>query len=357
MGIESDQLVYDYLSRVGDAAQQQQLPSGERMRLVSTLRNEIDRQRGKFGGDSPAGVRRILGRLGAPDAVVRAAGGPRRPGAPEPLEPETPVVPPQRTGTGQPPPDPLSPGLPDRPDQADAVSLRKPVGPSAPADQPDWWRIDAGPASTPFGPPMDMTAGGESMSPEMAAAMSVPGFVGRVEVPEMLKPPPDDDDDEEEEAVEETGWRRWQRRLRLTRRGADGAGDGGVGDGDGIAGVEKVPARRPRLRQVAHPFLLLAAVLLLAGAALSWFAALAGGLLAYLSRRLSPAEKKWVVLGIPAASAVGGLVWLWGRLDGRWGEPIPENAMGQALSDTWPVAARTAAVALALYLVLRSRRR
>ncbi|MEV5132632.1 hypothetical protein AB0K87_19540, partial [Streptomyces sp. NPDC053705] len=73
MGIESDQLVFDYLSRVGDLAQQQQLSSGARMRLVATLRGEIDRQRGTDGSDSPAVVRRILGRLGAPGELVSAA--------------------------------------------------------------------------------------------------------------------------------------------------------------------------------------------------------------------------------------------------------------------------------------------
>lgn len=66
VGIESDQLVYDYLSRVGDLAQQQQLSSGARMRLVSTLRSEIDRQRATGGADSPAAVRRIIGGLGTP---------------------------------------------------------------------------------------------------------------------------------------------------------------------------------------------------------------------------------------------------------------------------------------------------
>ncbi|MEW1605702.1 hypothetical protein AB0450_33545, partial [Streptomyces sp. NPDC093808] len=33
VGIESDQVVYEYLSRVGDVAQQRQLPSAARMRL------------------------------------------------------------------------------------------------------------------------------------------------------------------------------------------------------------------------------------------------------------------------------------------------------------------------------------
>ena len=75
MGIESDQVVYEYLSRVGDVAQQRQLPSSVRMRLVSQLRNEIDRDRARATVDSPAAVRRILDRLGTPDEVVTAAGG------------------------------------------------------------------------------------------------------------------------------------------------------------------------------------------------------------------------------------------------------------------------------------------
>ncbi|MGW5233230.1 hypothetical protein ACWEQU_13270, partial [Streptomyces nodosus] len=67
VGIESDQLVFDFLSRVGDLAQQRQLPSAARMRLVSGLRDEIDRNRAKSPVDNPATVRRILGRLGTPD--------------------------------------------------------------------------------------------------------------------------------------------------------------------------------------------------------------------------------------------------------------------------------------------------
>ncbi|MYV41287.1 hypothetical protein GT030_21065, partial [Streptomyces sp. SID1328] len=74
MGIESDQVVYEYLSRVGDVAQQRQLPSSTRMRLVSELRNEIDRHRARATVDSPAAVRRILDQLGSPDDVVRSAG-------------------------------------------------------------------------------------------------------------------------------------------------------------------------------------------------------------------------------------------------------------------------------------------
>ncbi|NEB75528.1 hypothetical protein G3I40_09865, partial [Streptomyces sp. SID14478] len=73
MGIESDQLVFDYLSRVGDLAQQRQLPSATRMRLVTELRGEIDRHRAGTTVDSPAAVRRILDRLGTPEGIVTGA--------------------------------------------------------------------------------------------------------------------------------------------------------------------------------------------------------------------------------------------------------------------------------------------
>ncbi|MEV7870037.1 hypothetical protein AB0P17_29005 [Streptomyces sp. NPDC088124] len=445
MGIESDQLVYDYLSRVGDAAQQQHLPSGDRMRLVSTLRNEIDKQRGKFGTDSPASVRRILGRLGEPHAVVRAAardagmGAARTPEAPE--APEV-AVPAQRTGlakslgllgpkepkgdngasgsggangfggrktepapppssappepprTSQPsrssqasspsearsaPPEPSAAGeaeapfavppvmpLPAAPPPAappraptgerpgngpgngpeDAAGPRIPAqaseSPSASASptlrkpprpaggQPDWWRIEPGPS------------GLTGMSME-----STHGFVGGVEIPDMLKPPKpkeepaaddtgaaaDDDPGAPEETAEAAPRRR--RRLRL-RPGARKTGGGGG---------------------LSHPFLLLAAALLVASVIIDPRLALGGWLLAYASRTLSRAEAKWVVFGLPGVSAAGGVVWLWGRMNDRWGDEIPPDGLADALAGVWPVVLRTAAVSSALYLVWRARRK
>ncbi|CAM5720864.1 Integral membrane protein OS=Streptomyces glaucescens OX=1907 GN=SGLAU_15305 PE=4 SV=1 [Streptomyces glaucescens] len=91
MGIESDKVVYEYLSRVGDVAQQRQLPSAARMRLVSQLRDEIDRRRAKAPVDSPAAVRRIIDRLGSPDDVVTAAGDSGARTAPEPPRAAVPV--------------------------------------------------------------------------------------------------------------------------------------------------------------------------------------------------------------------------------------------------------------------------
>ena len=79
MGIESDQVVYDYLSRVGDLAQATSLTAAERARLVSGLREAIDTRR---GGAPPSGtsvrgeasaVKKILNGIGSPDEVVRRA--------------------------------------------------------------------------------------------------------------------------------------------------------------------------------------------------------------------------------------------------------------------------------------------
>ncbi|GAA3002152.1 hypothetical protein [Streptomyces fulvorobeus] len=357
MGIESDQLVYDYLSRVGDLAQQQQLSSGVRMRLVSTLRVEIERQRGAAGADSPTVVRRIIGRLGDPDELVAAAArsadgtvslpAPRTAAEPEAKSP--PAVPRPRRGLlrkdtsrkgasapappapaeGSEEPDDPVPGWPSP--QAPHMSGLD-GAPSAPGAGAEWWRVEPGP---------------------LGDGVSVPGFFGGVEIPEMLRPPPvehpDEAREETEEAAEEPAPRprrrpRLRRRRKLVERTADVPAD--------TAGT----AHTARLR-LTHPLLLLAAALLVAGAVMGSWLALAGGwLLAYSSRRLSRAEAKWAVMGLPGLVVAGALVWLWGRLEGRWGAPIPESGMGEALTATWPVVLRTAAVASALYLVWRSRR-
>ncbi|MFD5097826.1 hypothetical protein [Streptomyces albidochromogenes] len=355
MGIESDQLVYDYLSRVGDLAQQHKLPSAARMRLVAGLRDEIDRQRSAFGTpDSPAAVRRILGRIGSPDELVaRAASGGAVPAAGSgagaaPQKEAAPargaVVPEQRdpskkrggwiprprardSGAGV-----VEPSVPSPPHLAGTDEL----GPQG--GEPDWWRVEPGP----FGLGVD-----------------VPGFVGGVEIPEILRPPPA----KEDEAADD-------------RAGAAGA-DGGQAPVEAAASPRRRLARLVRLvrlvrrtapaavtappepdRPPVGVLLPAAAALLVAGAVLGNWLALGGGwLLAYASRRMSRAEAKWAVLGLPGLVAAGGLVWLWGRAEGRWGEPIARGATGEAVTDMWPVVVRAAAVASALYLVWRARRR
>ncbi|RPK53251.1 hypothetical protein [Streptomyces sp. ADI93-02] len=402
MGIESDQLVYDYLSRVGDLAQQQQLSSGARMRLVATLRGEIDRQRRTGGTDSPAGVRRILGRLGAPGELVAAAaesgdgavplpqpradagagatearGVPRarrsvlrkaasRKGAsPEPGEPSRSgesggpresAKPSRRTESVSADTSPERPGdgapVPDWPSASAPHMAGLGEAPSEPG--PEWWRIEPGP----FG---DDGQGDQGMPGAMGPGTAVPGFVGGLESPELFglpsapglrKPPgprvPAEDEDEEGEPGPAAGGEetatpvvvRPRRKLRLRRRRV-------LADGE-------VAAVRPRL---SNPLLLLAAALLVAGAVSGQWLALAGGwLLAYSSRKFSRAEAKWVAMGLPGVVVAGAFVWLWGRMDGRWGEPLAEGAVGDAMSDVWPVVVRVAAVTSALYLVWRSRR-
>ncbi|MFE5241020.1 MULTISPECIES: hypothetical protein [unclassified Streptomyces] len=410
MGIESDQLVYDYLSRVGDLAQRQQLSSGARMRLVATLRGEIDRQRGTDGSDSPAVVRRILGRLGAPDELVAAAAESGDGGVtpPPPRAARSTDGKKADAGAGAVPrarrtlrkdasrkgaspeaeaagsrADAAAEAAGSRADAAGPGGEPVPGWPSASAPhmagldqqpsggEPEWWRIEPGPfgeggrGATDPGTAVPGFVGGPE-SPELFGPQGapgpgtpVPGFVGGLESPELFglpgrpKPPgprapaeeaEDEDEgegepDEEQEAAEEPGTRpRWRPRLRRRRRSAEGSGSTG----------------RVRL---SNPVLLLAAALLVAGAVLGSLLALAGGwLLAYSSRRFSRAEAKWVAMGLPGVVVGGAFVWLWGRMEGRWGSPLAADAMGDAMTDVLPVVVRVAAVASALYLVWRARR-
>ncbi|MEV6547565.1 hypothetical protein AB0M57_02505 [Streptomyces sp. NPDC051597] len=339
MGIESDQLVYDYLSRVGDLAQRRQLPSAARMRLVSGLRDEIDRRRAKFGADSPAAVRRILGRLGTPDEVVESVSTAGAYEAPPEVETAGRGVPGQRDGgRGRrqlfPRPRESSPNPPTAPAPS---SPPPPVTAASPPHlagmdelgssdgEPDWWRIEPGP----FG-------GGPGES--------VAGFVGGVEIPEILRPP-------EELAKAEAAKAAEAAKVAKAVEGAEEPVE---------AAVDEPLARRIRLPRpsLSSPLLLAAAALLVVGAALGNWLALGGGwLLAYVSRRLTPAETKWAVLGVPGLAVVAGAVWLWGRQDGRWGTPIAEGAMGDAVAGVWPWVVRGAAVGSAVFLVWRGGRR
>ncbi|MEU0596698.1 hypothetical protein ABZ484_00300 [Streptomyces sp. NPDC006393] len=345
MGIESDQVVYEYLSRVGDVAQQRQLSSATRMRLVSELRNEIDRCRARAAVDSPAAVRRILDRLGSPDEIVAAVGasGDARARTAHPRQaPPATAVPVQReTGAPEAPdaeerrPKGLRRVVP-RPRPARPPASPPPSGAASPphlatADElggatarPDWWTAD----DSPFGIGDD-----------------VPGFVGGVEIPDLLKPPPRKDPARQADPAR-----------------AEAAP---VAETDAAAADPESPARRRRLalptRRTggwSNPLLLIAAGLLLAGAVLgNWFALLLGWIIAYGSRRLTPAESKWAVMGLPGLALAAGLLWLWGRSNDRWGTPIAQGHMNDAIAQTWPWVVRAAAVLSALFLLWRSQRK
>ncbi|MCL8015104.1 hypothetical protein [Streptomyces sp. AS02] len=341
MGIESDQVVYEYLSRVGDVAQRRQLPSATRMRLVSELRGEIDRRRAKAPVDSPAAVRRIIARLGTPDEVVTAAGGtpsgggnaapaPQAPAASVPVQPES-----RDDGTDEerpkglrrlvPRPRPAEPpAAPD--DAAPPPHLASTADLGGSATQPDWWRIDG----SAFGPGED-----------------VPGFVGGVEIPEMLRRPP---------AKDEAAARKKEPAEEPAPAVVEKAE---APDAETAGRRRRRLLPRPTLPtgRWSNPLLLLAAALLVTGAVLgNLIALLLGWLIAWGSRRLSDAETKWAVVILPALSLTAGITWLWGRTNGRWGDPIAEGQMNAALSDTWPWVLRGAAVASALFIVWRSQK-
>ncbi|MFE9624624.1 hypothetical protein [Streptomyces sp. NPDC006527] len=320
MGIESDQVVYEYLSRVGDVAQQRQLSSATRMRLVSDLRNEIDRRRARAPVDSPAAVRRILSRLGSPDEVVAAAAG-EGPSVPETQAPSVPV---QREPEGEkerpkgirrvvPRPRPRSDAAPPGPSDVPSPPHRAGVHELGDAtENPDWWRRE----------PDAFGIGDE-----------VPGFVGGIEIADVLKPPPPERTPEKEK----------------------GEGDGGGGEAEVVARRRLLPSLRGG--RWSNPLLLIAAGCLVVGAVIGkWPVMIVGWLIAYASRRLTERETKWAVMGLPGLAVAAGFVWLWGRSDGRWGDPIAEGQMNDAVGATVPWVVRGAAVASALFLVWRSQR-
>ncbi|WP_407565601.1 hypothetical protein [Streptomyces sp. 184] len=410
MGIESDQLVYDYLSRVGDLAQQRALPSGQRMRLVNELRAGIDKVRAAEGAHTVSAVKQVLARFGSPGDIVEAA---KR--DPASAVPEVAVQP------GEPPagggglasrlPRPRVGGsegwrgrLPrprtgGEPGGREAKRSARPVpevpGPApAPADftppaeppptaaapphlagedeldtahgDPDWWRVEP----APFGGPMPGAGGG---------ADNVPGFSGGIELPELFQPPEQQAEDgagkkpgtqqgggagavgraaRAAKAAKAANAARAARaaKAKEARREAAEAEDEEDYEDD-TPSAPRGAATRELLRS-AGLLEVLAMGALLGGAALGqWMASVVGWLLVYGSRRLSMTEKKWAALGMPGTVGFGALVWLWGRYTERWGEPVKEGTMGQEFSDMLPTLIRVAAVASTLFLLWRARRR
>ncbi|MCX5406369.1 hypothetical protein OHA37_21145 [Streptomyces sp. NBC_00335] len=313
MGIESDHLVYEYLSQVGDLAQRRHLSSGDRMRLVAGLRDEIDRRRAKYEPETPAAVRRILERIGTPEEVLDTL--PAAADVSPPSAPSAPSVPVQRGVAA-----PHLAGV----DEAGAGETL----------EPDWWTV--GPGS------------------------SVEGFAGGIEIPELLKGPgagagAQSQSQSQPQAPAEAapegpptlmGYLRERRRRAKAEAAAAAAAP--VAAAVAAAAVKRKP----------YAFLMLAGVALIAGAVSGyWLLLAAGWLLAYASRVLGPAERKWVVFGLPGVVFAGAVVWLWGRLNGRWGAPLADEALSGTFQNLLPWLARAAAVSSAAYLFWRSRRR
>jgi hypothetical protein len=320
VGVESDRMVFDYLSRVGDLAQTA-MPAAQRMQLVAQLRKDIDRER--RDADSAADVRRILGRLGSPDEVVEAAsgggGGGERAGAAE----EPPAREPAPGSYG-----PYTKAAGPGGDAPKGVPRPRRRASGAPGEE--WWQGDG-------------DTGGGRLRPG-DELLGLPGMTGGIFIP--------DDDEEldpadapaavaaaeepEEAPVEEDAVERAPRRRllpRLARAGGRGA------------------------RGWGSPVLLIAAGLLVAGVVTGSLIPLGLGWVApWLSRRLTRPQAKFAVLVIPGAFAAGMVVWVWGRDVGKWGDPIAQGQVGQAFQDAYPLTVRLAALGSALYLLWRARR-
>jgi hypothetical protein len=310
VGIEGEQLVFDYLSRVGDLAHGTSMSASDRAALVNRLRNEIGQRRAQAGGaESRNDVKRILGRLGRPEDVVAAA-------ADAPADP-APVAPP-----------PAAPAPP-------VPGQRRTAGPKVPLRKP--------------GDPGD--ARNARDAPDLDEAWpdgQIGGFVGGIEIPELLRPPkgePDGDSDAEQ--TEELGE-------------PDDLADQ---DPPVEAAPPGEPARRrwrprvrraaPGTRRVGGPFELLAALLLAAGAVIGSIYPLGlGWLVAYWSPRLSRREAQWATFGMPALVAGAYAAWLASRAN----DAGTEGAVEDALADHWPWLLRGAALASAAFLVWRARR-
>ncbi|MCT2592738.1 hypothetical protein LHJ74_22965 [Streptomyces sp. N2-109] len=397
MGIESEQLVFDYLSRVGDLAHGTAMTAAERARLVSGLRGEIDRMRLAEGGaQTKIAVRKILSRLGEPEEVVAAANGGTPLPRPRATEDDSGAAAGGSVGeaaaggsaggsAGRPaygadPPKarPRLPKLPRLPQQLRKEPEPPPEGPPPPTaaygaspphlagmdelgpqeSDPDWWRVDPGPYG---GDPGSFGGGGERRGGRRPGEDLMPGFVGGIEMDELFKTPQQRQAEADAEARAEAA------AAAAAGEGADAVsgeatGKKGGGGGKGLLGrvlggrggaAESGPAAGGIVE-------LLACGLLVAGAFMGSLVPLAlGWLAAYWSPKLSRNEAKWAAFGMPALALGAGATWLWGREGGRWGAPIEEGgeALRQAMTDTWPVVLRAAAVASALFLLWRARRR
>ncbi|MEV5240992.1 hypothetical protein AB0K89_18085 [Streptomyces cinnamoneus] len=309
------------MSKVGDLAQRQALTSGDRMRLVSRLRAEIERRRAAEGADSPTAVQRILDGLGTPAEAVAVAGTAGGGGGGAESAGRVPV---QRQ-YGEPAAARRVPGAALPPHLATEEELRPVSG-----VHPDGWGLEPGPFR-----------GGDE----------VHGFVGGIEIPDMLKPPEAAGRDAAQAGAPQTPDKRRAAPEPQEDEAEDDAEDG-----------KESPDRRfrfwySRAGVPMSPLLLLVAVLLVTGAVLgNWLVIVAGWALAYVTRRLTQTESKLAVMGVPGLVVAGGLVWLWGRTNGRWGAPIAEGEMGAALSETLPVVVKVAAVASAAFVLWRARR-
>ncbi|WP_034088981.1 hypothetical protein [Streptacidiphilus albus] len=341
MGIESDQIVYDYLSRVGDLAQATSLTAAERSRLVAGLRQDIDGRRGGSSGADRAetsAVRKILSGLGTPDEVVRQAVHGGVPGAePEGEAAQRPAVP--RPGPSIPWRYTVSPA--DLPVPPEPAGSAEPAGPGA----------DPGSGSG-AGGGGGFVGGGRAgtYGPEMPgwSATYSPDFLGLEEEPGPGVPAPRqpvEDDFDEGAAAEQDGTAgdaAAEPRGSLLRRLLRPSG--------------RRPAAAPSAPRGRLPLVeALAALVLASGAVLDlWYVVLLGWFFAYSARRLGLSTARVASIWIPVAAALVFGFQLYSQVHGH---QLSNDAARSALTSAAGLWLRTSAGCSALYLAWRISRR
>jgi hypothetical protein len=322
MGIQSDQLVYDYLSRVGDLAQATTLTAAERARLVTTLRQTIDSRRGSDPGSSlraeKAATEKILAGIGTPAEVVREA---VHGGVPETRAPARPA-----------------PSGPQVPQQAGPPAAEYDAGADA------WWRTSGGLGVPELGPGGVPPLSGASIG-------ELPGWRATYEA-DFLDPdaeeraarvpgqrPGEDAEDEEEAPPEAAPARR--RGFRLRRPAAPAA--------------PAPPAAAPAPRRPVPLLETLALLVLVAAAVLGlWYLALAGWAVAYVGRRLGTRVNHVAGLWLPLAVAVLCGVSLYVQAHGQpVGHHLTDAQFQAALRSTAALWLRLAAGTSAAFLAWR----
>jgi len=355
MGIESDQLVYDYLSRVGDLAQATTLTAAERARLVTGLRQEIDGRRGGSSGGSQrserAAVEKILSGIGEPAEVVRQA-----------VHSGVPEKPPTARG-GATARTPGRTGAPSVPVQASAPPGGRQSGSgqsgydggyqggyAAGTGPDDWWRTAAdGPDDGPGGmPPLIGAAVGELAGWRAvyeADFLDPEGEERAARIPGQRQSATEEPSDEDAAADDADEAPAPPRRRWLPRRAAPPQPDPGP--------------ELPRAPRAPLPLVeTLAALVLVAAAVLGlWYVAVLGWFFAYSSRRLGQRVARTAGLWLPLGLALASALLLWSRLHGHPGQQETNAAFQSALHSAAAVWLRVAPTASAGYLAWRISRR
>lgn len=340
MGIESEQLVYDYLSRVGDlAGQAPGLTAAERARLVNDLRQSIDAQRAGSSHSSVraevGSVRKILAGLGTPEQVVRRAAGGVSPVAAGPAVPMTPgPAPAVPSATPTIPAQAAAPAVEGR-----AEFVRADAG-SVPATGAQWWTFDSGGAGFPGAgvrmvqpPGWSGTFEGDFLHPEAAATVDPITGLPTVQ-PTAAQQPGAQEADPAAALGPSTGTPGLLRRLL------------GGGAGSSVA--------RPSI-----PFVEALAALVLVAAAVTglWYVAVLGWLFAYAGRRFGHGAGRFAALWIPGLMAAACGFWLYSRTGHTPGRGLTSAEFATATHNAFAFWLRGSAGLSAAFLAFRITRR